>query len=734
MTELFAHKQIRCEYCEFEFSFTGFSSAAKIVCPACGGENVLPSSPQTPAAPPVSEEPQPESPEVLPQAAIEKPVLCSVEHCPLLTGNESGNARVGKAIAEQMGLRLLHKKKQRWTILMWTVTLQVCVLLGATLFIAKALWIPQEIPAHTVAVNTETPTEPTHVDARQPAHAVVQPALLGNTPPPNYAPNYVSDFGYIAPSVEPENIVSPHEMAQDMFSPLVYDPSLMPTDPPITAPNMLSAAPGYASEATLPPPPFIEPVATLDMADDLLESAKATLTTAPENSVNQAVRAAKIYEQYGQMYPDSIYWILGNAFASLSWGESLLESSPAVETMTLSSDSRWLLTQLKDRTVWLLDLQSPANDRTEYLLDPGTAEYVKFVFSPDLRWIIGGQKNGTIRIWDMSLKNPVGTVVTFTERVPDLQDLQISPNGQWLAAFGRSPLHIALSGNILPGQKKPGQLIQQVNYQRPDRFDTADSSPYPVLLWNLRQMEAGGVPMAIAIPSMPQPVQVICFSPNSDRIAVGRRDAIVRVYDLMARGVNDDPFVLRGHQLGVTQIAFAPNGQWIATGSQDNTVCLWNLASSKFAPESATLYGHIGWISTLTIDQSGEYIFSGSYDRTIRIWNVKDNRIGTALKEEPIILETNLGVPESLFITRDGDKIIALGKEGGLGIYHLPSILGHKPMEDIRAVTFRNSRLSISKCLLTSDDQLLIFSYDHLTNPSNNGIRLWALQPQSFVP
>ena len=246
-------------------------------------------------------------------------------------------------------------------------------------------------------------------------------------------------------------------------------------------------------------------------------------------------------------------------------------------------------------------------------------------------------------------------------------------------------------------------------------------------------MESSIIPPAMAIPSMPQPVQVVRFSPNSERIAIGRKDAVVRVYDLTAKGVSDDPFILRGHQLGITQIAFAPNGQWMATGSQDNTVRLWNLASSKFSPESATLYGHLGWISTLTIDQSGEYLISGSYDRTIRIWNVKHNRIGTALKEEPITLETNLGVPETLLLTRDGDKIITLGKEGCLGIYHLPSILGDEPTEEIRAITFRNGRLSISKCLLTSDAQRLIFSYDHLMDPSNNGIRLWSLQPQAFM-
>ena len=97
------------------------------------------------------------------------------------------------------------------------------------------------------------------------------------------------------------------------------------------------------------------------------------------------------------------------------------------------------------------------------------------------------------------------------------------------------------------------------------------------------------------------------------------------------------------------------------------------------------------------------------------------------------MLRSNLGIPESLAVTRDGDKMIVQGSEGTLGVYHFPSLLEDAPEDYFRAVTFRNSRLSISQSMLTTDDQLLIFSYEHLSNPTNNGIRLWALQAQPFV-
>jgi len=312
-----------------------------------------------------------------------------------------------------------------------------------------------------------------------------------------------------------------------------------------------------------------------------------------------------------------------------------------------------------------------------------------------------------IRIWDINLKYPARTFISFVERLPDLQDLQISPDGHWLAAFGHSPPL--------------------------DRPGAADSPPHPVLLWNLRQMEVAGIiPMATAMPPIPQPIQMIRFSPHSDRLAIVSKDAVVRIYDLLRQGPGNEPLVLKGHQLGITQIAFAPNGQWIATGSQDNTIRLWNLTDPKDVPESTTLFGHVGWISALTIDRTGEYILSGSYDRTIRIWNINRNRI-TAPNAPPVVLKMNMGVPESLSLTRDGDKMIVLGNAGSLGIYHLPSLIKEDSEDPFRAVTFRNHDLSISQSLLTTDDQLLIFSYEHVSNPLSNGIRLWALQSQPSV-
>gem|GEM_PF-2542377 len=843
MIELFTHKQIRCKHCEFEFSFTGFGSAAKLVCPACGGENEW--SPPPPdkggqtaegrrqtadgrrqktvlsrwlmadsgrrtadggqkkmaedggrqEGSPLAQEEEfkPRGLENKTQeqedhtqeqeehtgeqegnaeerGGVSPPVVapCFAEQCPLLTGDESG-----EAVAKQLRLKLRTTQNRKQTILGWTVTLQVSVLIGVALFMAQTQMMHKTGMFRTSVATGEPPITESPI-AALPAgpHPLPSPPAALKEPEAGAAPPVLvtvfpeSMASPLVPqSAEPENLTAwnltawnnvptdkptdnnPLTMQSDSsttadmaltdmvfdLSPYEESPSGMRQDAysPLMMPPGALAVNSFAEQAPPLPPPVEEIVLTSEMVDELLEAAIESLTTDPESSAEHAMMAVKICEQLKLPLPDSIYWILGNAFAALTWGEPLLESSPPIETMTLSPNSRYLIVQLQNRTVWLWDLQH--TEQPGFPLDSGGAEYVKFVFTPDLRWIIGGQKDGLIRVWDMNLNNPAEAVIMLSDRVSGLQDMQISPNGQWLAAFGHAPAGAATIQN-----QPSHSSVQQVNYQHGgDRFGTNEAS-YPVLIWNLRQMSSGLIPMAVGIPSLPQPVQVIRFSPNSDRIAIGRKDTIVRVYDLTSRGVSEDPFVLRGHQLGITQIAFAPNGQWLATGSQDNTIRLWNLASSKVSTESVALYGHVGWISALTVAPSGEQIISGSYDGTMRIWNIKENRISTATDEKPFVLESELGVLESFLITRDGNKMVALGKEGSLGIYHFPSLTSNlltsgNSTENFRAIFFRNNRLAISKCLITLDDQLLIFSYEHLPNPENSGIRLWPLYPQAFV-
>jgi WD40 repeat protein len=73
-------------------------------------------------------------------------------------------------------------------------------------------------------------------------------------------------------------------------------------------------------------------------------------------------------------------------------------------------------------------------------------------------------------------------------------------------------------------------------------------------------------------------VNVIAFSPDSKRLAVGSNEEVVRLWDLVSR---QEVTTLKGHQGGVIAVAFSPHGRILATGGRDNTVKLWYGATDQ---------------------------------------------------------------------------------------------------------------------------------------------------------
>ncbi|MDR0522221.1 MAG: hypothetical protein LBH00_10265 [Planctomycetaceae bacterium] len=771
MIDILTHKQICCEHCGFEFPFTGFVNADAVVCPVCGVERHAAAPHRPPAAEPAV--PQQISPDefIGKRASTEEPAEntppCPVEVCPLLTDDETDSTaqKIADKVAERIQLRFRavpgeipeYAAFRRKKILTRTITVQMTILAAAFLFMVKPLLLPKDtIPVPefpqiarqpavqpAIAKPEQFPPETLPVVSAAKPNALETaanvPSSLPETPPPEAVPPLNH------PSLNPPLPVPliNTEPAETVWIPSPEPPLHLPSPnhipepvppPPIDETAVVSP-PRTLSSNTVIAPPEPEPPLSLADAEQQLEKAEALAESDPETGLQEIIGAVKIYQELEQPLPDSLYWLLGRIQTALSWGTPLTENSPAVTAMTLSDDNRWLLVQLKDKTVHLWDLKTAVNNAAgdtegkcgSYLLDSGTAEYVKFIFTPDLRWIFGGQSNGTIRIWDMSLKNPAESVVTFAERVPGLQDLQLSPDGQWLAAYGNSPFPMPLAEHRL--LESPPSGLQQAAYQSSRTSPVKETPVYPVLLWNLRQMEDGMLPAAVPL-SASQPAQVIRFSPASEYLAVGRKDAAAAVYPLTVKKDHTEAIILRGHQLAVTQIIFAPDSSWIATGSMDNTIGLWELTPAKKLPEPVMLHGHLGWISTLAVDKTGEHLYSGCYDRTIRVWQLEKNRIVSALDHEPAVLELNTGVPESLSLTSDGGKLIVLGNDGSLGIYSVPLL---RQPEDRRSIIFRNSKLSIRKNGVASDGSLLIFSYDNLADPSGSGIRLWHLHTPGLL-
>jgi WD40 repeat protein len=667
------------------------------VCPACGGDNELPKNTEAENGEMQKEE-------------------SSVSAAKPLSSPLSNNA------SPPFTLVSAHKKKT--LILTWTVLVQCCIFAGTLLFAAKTGLIPKEFP---IAVKPELVHSEITVP---PMPTIVSPALPEVLPP------------------ETESLAAQGQ------TPLTE----------LTEPKPLANVPETSStdNTAAKPVPSIDTQPTLADAEALLASFAEKTQSSPDEALREALAAAKIYETLGQEFPETLYWMLGRTYTSVSWGNVFAEGIPAVETMTLSNDHRWLLTQLRDKTVRLWDLTSYQETEAEgvttagssksgrtanakaFILDASGKQYSRFVFTPDRHWIIGAQTDGTIRIWDMSLKNPAETSAEFREKIPKIADMQVSPDGRYIAVRCNAAAGIKIGAGanrlrqVAFRAKSPdnkGQVafanhkgLEPSGHEK--ESETVDSdSVSQVYLWNLRNLDTCLIPSAVALPYRSAKVRVIRFSPDSKKLAVGGDDAAIRIYDLSEDGISSEPRLFRGHQLAVTQIEFAPNGQWFATGGQDNAVYLWNIKNTQLSPEAVMLQGHTGWISVLAVDAEGEFLYSGSFDGTVKRWKINNGKIESA-PETALTLNTECGIPERIVIT--GNKIAVCGTGGGLFLAET----SQKETETSAAadsLIFRNSALPIKDCALTHGGGVLLFCYENTLSPDNSGIRLWHLNTAGIL-
>jgi WD40 repeat protein len=678
---------IQCKFCGFTFRyFCGNSETGTVAvadCPACGCGNEYHHGVNERASAPVE--------------TYQSEVL-------------SATTAVHESARDKA--RSLTVRRRRSFVLTWTVLLQCCILAGTILFAVKTCFVLDKQVTETVAAETHS------AEANS---SVVQVPTTVEIPP------LTDDTVTVSPPITPfelepiDKIPLPEIVAADV-----------PPNKELVEPKLLTGLPPEQREQ-IDNAPVEKPQPTLADAQALLAQSAQPFQSSPEESVAKIGEAVRIYKSLGQPLPESFYWSIGKAYTTLTWGKTLADGIPAVDIMELSRDNRLLVTQLRNKMVLLWDVSDFAKngDASATVLDNSGKQYIRFCFTPDKHWIIAGQNDGTIRIWDASLKNPAETSAEFREKIPGIADMQISNDGHYLAV--RSSADIP----DFAGQTK--NVIQQVMFKaRSENAATRNGSErnempvaggHQVFIWDLRNLDTGLVPSAVSIQSLPENVKAIRFSPDSEKLAVGGNDGVLRIYELSGDGISNTPRFFRGHLLPITHINFAPNGQWLATGSQDNTVRLWNLKSTQLSPESVVLEGHAGWISALAIDALGEHVYSGGYDSTVKCWKVTGNKIESAVNNMSTIVgnaveNTAFGIADRIIPVPDGSKVIINDRSGILRINEVPK--DNQPASE-NTIVFRNSTLPITDCLMAQDGNWLIFCYENVMSSNNSGSRLWHL-------
>jgi WD40 repeat protein len=241
-----------------------------------------------------------------------------------------------------------------------------------------------------------------------------------------------------------------------------------------------------------------------------------------------------------------------------------------------------------------------------------------YQFSMDDNWVVVGNYEGKIRIWNARNWTPTPTFVkpgAFAEFSPDSRWLMTRASGKttvWNTSTWKSE-HTILATDQAYGQWhfSPGGrwLVVLIDPQNIVLFDTHDWKKKPVVLF---ENETNSFP----------PV----FSSNEEWLMM---DGGETIYLWKLQSPSHQRLTLR-YTGNPNFIYFSPDNRWLVIGVYDTTVQVWDMKDLKKSP--TFLRGQTSVIHALKFDPDGRWLAVSSQDRSIRIWNAQD------WNQTPIIL------------------------------------------------------------------------------------------------
>jgi WD40 repeat protein/TolB-like protein len=240
------------------------------------------------------------------------------------------------------------------------------------------------------------------------------------------------------------------------------------------------------------------------------------------------------------------------------------------------------------------------------------ADVLALDLSEDGRLLATGEKNGTVRIWELEANRTIARLPPHNDMV---RAVAFSPDGKRLVTGTHKKLlrlwDVDTQKELLtcPADLVPSQILTADFLA--DGRRVAFGVHGSVRIWDT---DANTVMVLKAPPIHPH---MIAVSPDGSMVAAASHDSIVRLWDTKTGELLHE---LPGHTDEVQGVDFAPDGRRLVSCSRDATVRLWDVESGDAL---RTFNGYTNWIYSVKFLADGRRVMSGAthQDGSIRTWD-----------------------------------------------------------------------------------------------------------------
>ena len=155
-----------------------------------------------------------------------------------------------------------------------------------------------------------------------------------------------------------------------------------------------------------------------------------------------------------------------------------------------------------------------------------------------------------------------------------------------------------------------------LRYDQALRLLVTSGTDGTVRIWPLDRL----VEQSALLPQTDGWISSLARSPDGERLLVGARDNLVRIWNVATRRIEKK---ITGHTAWVLDVAYSPDGQLFSSASTDGLVKVWRAADGQLLHN----LDHGIQVHAAIFSPDGETIASASSDGHLRLWETVSGRL-----------------------------------------------------------------------------------------------------------